>query len=252
MNRFCPWCAAFILVFLTLTPGFPQQPRTDSTNQETPNEAQDFLRRAQIAWRQGQFQEAVRAYRQALEINPESAQAHYGLGLALAQLQKYPEAVDSFRAAVRFEPEWATAYKDLGVAYLKVKNWPQAAQAFRSSLQYQPEDPEAHYNLGVALGKLGRHQEALKAFKEALRLKPNYVAALNNLGMANIKLSRWDEAKRSFDQALTLKPNNSEAHLGLLAYYIQHGDRQAAARTYQTLVSLDKSLARKADEIMGK
>jgi len=153
---------------------------------------------------------------------------------------------------VRYEPKWATAHKDLGVAYLKLKRWPEAAQAFKTSLQYQPEDPEIFYNLGVAQGRMGQHQEALEAFEKAVSLKPEYVAALNNLGMANIKLNRWAEAKRAFDKALKLKANSPEAHLGLLACYIQEGNRQAATRTYQTLVSLDKGLARQADELMGK
>ena len=242
--------AAVLVVFLTLAPGLAQEP-TGSTYKEAQTEAQPFLQRAEIAWRQGHFQEAAQSYRQALKIQPDLAQAHYGLGLALARLQKYQEAATSFQAAVQSEPKWARAHKDLGVAYLKLKRWPQAAQAFKNALQYQPEDPEAFYNLGVALGRMGQHQEALKAFEEAVRLKPDYVAALNNLGMANIKLNRWAEAKRAFDKALTTQPKSAEAHLGLLACYIQQGDRQAATRTYQTLVSLDKGLARQAAELMG-
>jgi tetratricopeptide (TPR) repeat protein len=244
--------AAVVLVFLTLAPGFAQDLPANAPQKETQDQAQDFLRRAEIAWRQGRFQVSAQAYRQALKIKPDLALAHYGLGLALARLQKYQEAVTSFQAAVQYEPKWATARKDLGVAYLKLKRWPQAGEAFKTSLQYQPEDPEVFYNLGVALGKMGKHQEALEAFEEAVRLKPEYVAALNNLGMANVKLNRWAEAKRYFGQALELKPDNPEAHLGLLACYIQEGDRQAATRTYQKLVSLDKGLARKADELMGK
>ena len=244
-------CAAIFLVLFTLVPGFAQEP-TGSANKETQTDAQNFLRRAEIAWRQGHFQDAARGYRQTLKIQPDSAQAHYGLGLALARLQQYQEAAASFQAAVRYEPKWATAHKDLGVAYLKLKRWPEAAQAFKTSLQYQPEDPEIFYNLGVAQGRMGQHQEALEAFEKAVSLKPEYVAALNNLGMANIKLNRWAEAKRAFDKALKLKANSPEAHLGLLACYIQEGNRQAATRTYQTLVSLDKGLARQADELMGK
>jgi len=253
MNRFCTWCFAVILVFLTLTPGFARDlTSTGSPNKEVQEQAQDYLRRAEIAWRQGHFQDSAEAYRQALKIKPDLAQAHYGLGLALARLQRYQEAAAAFQAALRYEPEWAQAHKDLGVAYLKLKRWPQAVKAFKTSLRYQPQDPEAYYNLGVAAGKLGQHQEALDAFSEALRLKPDYVAALNNLGLANIKLNRWSEAKRAFEKALALQADSPEAHLGLLACYIQQGDREAAARTYKTLTTLDKRLARKADEIMGR
>lgn len=244
--------AVVILVFFTLALGLARNRPAASDDTETQTEVRDFLRRAEIAWRQGHFQESAQAYRQALKVQPELALAHYGLGLALARLQKYQEAVTSFQAAIRYEPEWARAHKDLGVAYLKLKRWPQAVEAFKTSLKNQPEDPEVSYNLGVALGKLDKHEEALEAFEAAVRLKPDYVAALNNLGMANIKLNRWVEAKRAFDKALAIQADSPEAHLGLLACYIQQGDRQSATRTYQTLVKLDKNLARRADELLGR
>jgi tetratricopeptide (TPR) repeat protein len=104
----------------------------------------------------------------------------------------------------------------------------------------------------LAEGKQGRHQAARAAFREALRLKPDYVQALNNLGMADIKLNRWPEARQAFDKAVALKADSPEAHLGLLACSIQQGDRQAAARAYQTLAKLDKNLARQADKLLGK
>jgi tetratricopeptide (TPR) repeat protein len=252
MNRLDQWCAVVILVLLTSVSGLALEVPTESPVQENQEQIQDLFRRAEIAWRQGHFQDSAQAYRQALKIKPDLAQAHYGLGLAFARLQRYQEAVSSFQAALRYEPEWAKAHKDLGVAYLKLKRWPQAAKAFKTSLHYQPQDPEVHYSLGVALGKLDRHQEALNAFQEALRLKPNYTAALNNVGLANIKLNHWGEAKRAFEKAVALQANSPEAHLGLLACYIQQGDRQAAARTYQTLTTLDKRVARKADELMGR
>lgn len=104
----------------------------------------------------------------------------------------------------------------------------------------------------MAAGKQGKHKEAREAFEKALSLKPDYVQALNNLGMANIKLNRWAEAKSSFEKALGLKADDPEAHLGLLACYIQQGDSQGAARTYKTLSTLDKGLTRKADELLGR
>jgi len=50
-------CAAVFLVLFTLVPGFAQEP-TGSANKETQTDAQNFLRRAEIAWRQGHFQDA--------------------------------------------------------------------------------------------------------------------------------------------------------------------------------------------------
>ena len=70
--------------------------------------------------------------------------------------------------------------------------------------------------------------------------------------MANLKLNRWAEAKSSFEKAISLKADSGEAYLGLLACYIQQGDSQKAAQTYQTLAKLDQNLTRQADELLGR
>ncbi len=70
--------------------------------------------------------------------------------------------------------------------------------------------------------------------------------------MANIKLNRWAEAKSSFEKAISLKPDSPEAHLGLLACYIQQGDSAKAAKAYETLSALDKDMARQIAQMLGK
>jgi Flp pilus assembly protein TadD len=240
--------AAVLLILLTVSPGFSRV----APQQKDGERAQPFVRQAEAAFSQNNFEDAAQAYRRALKVKPDLAQAHYGLGLTLARLERYQEAVTSFKEALHYKPGWTKAYKDLGVTYLKLKRWPEAEKAFKNSLTHQPGDAEAYYDLGVAAGKQGKHKEAREAFEKALRLKPDYIQALNNLGMANIKLNRWAEAKSSFEKALGLKADDPEAHLGLLACYIQQGDSQGAARTYKTLSTLDKGMAKKADELLGR
>jgi Flp pilus assembly protein TadD len=240
--------AAMLLVLLAVSPGFSGA----VSKQKDWERAQPFLRQAEAAFSQNNFEDAAQDYRRALKIKPDLAEAHYGLGLALARLERYQEAVNSFKAALHQKPGWSKALKDLGVTYLKLKRWPEAEKAFKTALTHQPQDAEAYYDLGVAEGRQGKHKEAREAFEKALRLKPDYVQALNNLGMADIKLNRWADAKSSFEKALGLKADDPEAHLGLLACYIQQGDSQGAARTYKSLSTLDKGLTKKADELLGR
>jgi Flp pilus assembly protein TadD len=240
--------AAVLLILLTVSPGVSGV----LGKQKDVEKAQPFLRQAEVAFSQNNFAAAVEDYRRALKVKPDLAQAHYGLGLALARLGHYQEAVKSFQEALHYKPGWTTALKDLGVTYLKLKRWPEAEKAFNIALKHNPQDAEAYYDLGVALGKQGKHKEAREAFEKALRLKPDYVQALNNLGMADIKLNRWVEAKSSFEKAIGVKADDPEAHFGLLACYIQQGDSEGAAKTYKTLSTLDKGLTKKADQLLGR
>uniref|UniRef100_A0A7C3V4K5 Tetratricopeptide repeat protein n=1 Tax=Desulfobacca acetoxidans TaxID=60893 RepID=A0A7C3V4K5_9BACT len=241
-------CLTVFLILVTAGLGFS----ADSASKSGGDQAQAFLRQGEAAFNNGDYDGAAQAYRQAVKVKPNLAPAHYGLGLSLARQERYQEAAAAFQEALQHKPSYTQARKDLGVAYLKLKRWPEAEKAFKSCLKEQPQDPETYYGLGLAEGKQGKHQEARESFEKALRLKPDYVPAWNNLGMANIKLNRWAEAKSSFEKALSLKSDNAEAHLGLLACYIQQGDSEAAARTYRTLAAMDKALRKKADEILGR
>ena len=49
----------------------------------------------------------IDAYKQAIRINPDDADAHYNLGVAYGKLGKYQEAMDAFKQAIRFNPDYA-------------------------------------------------------------------------------------------------------------------------------------------------
>ena len=67
----------------------------------------------------------MEAYRQAIRLKPDYAEAHYGLGLAYANLGHWQEAVYAYRQALQLKPDYAEvlkpylaeAHANLGWAY---------------------------------------------------------------------------------------------------------------------------------------
>ena len=49
---------------------------------------------------QNQFQEAIAQYEKAIELNPDYADAHQNLGVALFKLGKMPEGLAAFQTAI--------------------------------------------------------------------------------------------------------------------------------------------------------
>jgi Tfp pilus assembly protein PilF len=60
--------------------------------------------------------DAIDAYRRAIAINPNHAEAHNNLGLALRTRHEYDAAVESFRQAMRLQPNYPAAQSNLVVA----------------------------------------------------------------------------------------------------------------------------------------
>ena len=61
------------------------------------------------------FSEALAAFKEAVRVRPQDAQAHFMQGMSEARLHLYKEASESFRRAVKIKPAWADAQFRLGV-----------------------------------------------------------------------------------------------------------------------------------------
>ena len=98
--------------------------------------AQDYYKSGLMLAGEGREDEAVRAFRQALGIRPDWAEAHSLLGSVLFRAGKYSEAETELRKAVALKPDYAEGWNFLG-EFLKAKGKEQEAQeAFKKAQQF--------------------------------------------------------------------------------------------------------------------
>ena len=64
----------------------------------------------------GQLDEAIAGYREAIRLEPDYAEAHYNLGIALQDKGQLDEAIAAYREAIRLKPDSAEAHYNLGNA----------------------------------------------------------------------------------------------------------------------------------------
>ena len=119
--------------------------------------------------REGMPEEAAEAYRKALELDPESASAHYNLGVSLARSGEFAEAETHLRAALKRTPN-AQTYTGLGVVLLQQGKAEEAIASLRAAIEADPENAAAHQDLAQALEKLGRTDEARSEMETAKAL----------------------------------------------------------------------------------
>jgi tetratricopeptide (TPR) repeat protein len=109
-------------------------------------------------------------------IDPNSAEAHYNQGIALAKIEnRSAEAIEQFEAALRINPEYADAHNNLGVVLTRVPGREREALGhFEAAVRIRPGYGDAQYNLGAALAEIpGRMPEAIVHLEAALRIKPD-------------------------------------------------------------------------------
>jgi tetratricopeptide (TPR) repeat protein len=159
----------------------------------------------------GRYEEAIVSYDEALKFKPDDYEAWYKRGIALSQLGRLEEAIASFDNALKIKPDDHKPWFVRGLVLDYLGRCEEAITSYDQALKINPDDHSACYNRGIALSQLGRLEGAIASFDQALKIKPDYHEAWYYRGIALADLGRNEEAIASFDNALKIKPDYHEA-----------------------------------------
>lgn len=101
-----------------------------------------------------------------MEIKPDFAEAHYNLGVALAEQELLKEAIGHYSEAVRIIPDFAEAYNNLGIALAKQGRLKEAVANYAKAVQIKPDFERARKNLKLGLRLLEKSVEGSSINKE--------------------------------------------------------------------------------------
>lgn len=153
---------------------------------------------------ENQTEMAIEAYRQAVKLNPDLAEAHFKLGIAYSLLDKQNEVSGNVT-----QPDANT--KDGKSKTHAERAFEKAVEAYKKWIDANPKDHGGYYYLGRTYVKLLKDEEAEKAFKEAVRLKPDDTEYQTELGAILIRLAQYHEAIGPLKKAVELDPANVRA-----------------------------------------
>jgi predicted O-linked N-acetylglucosamine transferase (SPINDLY family) len=192
---------------------------------------------------QGGLVEAIAAYRQAIGLKPDFAEAYSNLGTALRDQGKLADSVAACRQAIGLKPNHADAHYNLGNALKDQGKLGEAIAAYRQAISLKPDYAEAHSNLGTALEDEGKLGEAIAAYRQAISLKPDYAEAHSNLGTALQAQVKFDEAIAAYRQAISLKPDYAEAYSNLGGLLQDQGRLGEAIAAFRQAISIKADYA---------
>ncbi len=153
------------------------------------------------------FDEAIKEYDRAIELDKGSFEAYNNKGIALKSLKRFEEAVKEFDKAIEASPHSFHAYNNKGITLTSLKRFEEAVKEYDNAIRLNPDDPNAYNNKGLALRHLEKYEEAVKEFDKAIKIDPYYFHAYNNKGLALHHLEKHEEAIKEFDKLIELNPN---------------------------------------------
>lgn len=149
----------------------------------------------------GQSDNAIAAFQKAVKIEPSSVDARTYLAGTLVGVQRYGEAEVQYKEVVKLDGSAAAPHSSLGSLYLLMERYAEAETQFQKVGAMTPLDPNSYYNLGLTYNKQGRYEEAVSQFQRVLGMEPGSVDANAELAYSYLGLGQEDQATA---QAATL------------------------------------------------
>ncbi len=178
-----------------------------------------LLKRAAAAAAGGRDAEAAILYKQTLEANPNSWQAHFGLARLSEAKGNLSKALKHYLAAARSNPRKVELLVALGTLSEKLQLWRPLEAAADRLLAIQPQNPTAHYWKALALRAAGQRDRAIEQAQQAVELDPDHPQSTTLLASLYCEARRYEVCERFLRRALANRPKDPDILTALAQLY---------------------------------
>jgi tetratricopeptide (TPR) repeat protein len=179
-----------------------------------------------------QLADAKNEYQQAIQIDPDLAEAHYRMGLLEVRQEHPTAATSSFQRAIELDSKNLDARLQLGSLLVSATQYNEARQQADAVLAADNKNAGAHRLLGqIALQQM-QYVPAENELQQAISLAPRDAQAYEDLGLAQLLDAENGAAEKSFQDAVNVQPDDPQTYINLSNFY---SGQNNAARAEQVL-----------------
>jgi TolB-like protein/Flp pilus assembly protein TadD len=196
---------------------------------------------------QAGWSDAIKAFNQAIELDPSYALAYCGLadnynflgGVLMPGKEAWAKEKDAAQKAVALAPELADAHLSLALALAGDYDWPGVDRELKRALELKPDLALARDQYAWMLSIHGRFDEAAVQSEMAVALDPLSPLMHVNRGYWFYLARRFDDANTHLRKGLELDPNYPWALRTLGWSLLWQGDKAGALPLMERAQSLD-------------
>jgi tetratricopeptide (TPR) repeat protein len=191
------------------------------------------------------FDDALAAYRQAVELYPTSQEGRVKVGKAYFASNRLEEARAEFERAIREMPDNDEAHLNLSEAYLAGGDWQRAAAAASRAIELGASDSRALYLLGTALLRMGQRDEGQKHLQEFAQVESGFrdeehrkreIDAISVAAIGSWRQGNSDTAIQKLTQGIAAYPDAGRLHMNLGMIHSRLGQHEAAVKTLESML----------------
>lgn len=171
------------------------------------------------AFQEKRYEDAAKAFTEAIESNPDDAIGYVNFGNLLAVLNETERAERFFQKAITVDETAATAYYGLANLYYNAERYMEAAKLYQKAVEHGIEGADAYYMLAKSFERDEKFKLALPYMQRAAELAPEDIQIRLSYGILLCTLEMFDIAKNELQYVLEQDKNNADAHYNLGVLY---------------------------------
>lgn len=157
-------------------------PTTEYKKVSSKREAsEDLVRMGEDAANKSNYEQALKYFEEAIEMNTNNDFAWGDRGLMLDKLNRKEEAIESFSKALMIDSSNPITWNNKGLTLIKSNRLRESLECFDKAIELNEKYAKAWYNRGRALALLGDESEGQKSFDIAKKLDPMLYTKLKKM-----------------------------------------------------------------------
>jgi len=197
---------------------------------------------AEIAAEHGDYNEAMRLFKEVLQDNPVATDAFVGIGDIYLAKKEWKQAEPVFARAAKLEPRNFDAQYGHGVSLQMMRRFVEAIRAYHRALTIDPEDARANLNIATTYLQIGRPTSAVVFAERAVEFCGEEAPTHITLAATYQLLGRMDEALAEYIAASEMMNEPSPQLMRNIIYLLTQEKRyREVVNTTEQLVRVDPS-----------
>jgi eukaryotic-like serine/threonine-protein kinase len=196
---------------------------------------------AQDLQQSGKWDDALKSYAKAVELDPNLGRAYAGMAVMSANLGKNEDAVKYYKLALSHIDRMTDRekYRTRSGYYLITRNQGKAIEELSALVGQYPADTAGHANLALAYFYARDMNKALEEQKRALAITPHSILQRSNFSMYALYAGDFETAAKEAQAILTENPTFEESLRTLAIAQLALGRNDQAKANYQKLQAVD-------------
>ncbi len=179
---------------------------------DTTRSAGDLVNEGGELLRQGKDDQALSRYNQALQLEPNNAEALLGRAQVFSRRKAFGAALADLAQALKSDPTQWRAWDLTALIYEQQDKYPEAVDAFTKALAIYPNDTFAMSQRAGLYGDMGDKDKARADAEATLQIDPANAEAVRVLALLTLQDKKRDEAKALVQKAIDANPDDVDLY----------------------------------------